>query len=91
VSDGVLVALITVGLPMVGGSIAWLVTHLLNVRKVLGLVNEQVTNSHGSNLREDLDFMRDVLLDVRADMSWLRRDHQDLTRRVDRLEDGAAA
>jgi hypothetical protein len=34
--------------------------------------------------------MRDVLLDVRADMSWVRRDHIDLTERVKRLEGNAA-
>lgn len=86
-SDGVVVALITVGLPMVGGSAAWLVKHLLTVRKVLGLVNEQVTNSHGSNLRDDLDLIRDLVLDVKADTAWVRRDHLDLVTRVKRLED----
>jgi hypothetical protein len=50
-------------------------------------VREQVSNTHGSNLREDIDFIRDVVLDVRADVAWVRRDHLDLSKRVDRLED----
>jgi hypothetical protein len=85
----VVIALITVGVPTLGAGVGWLVKHLIGVRRVLGIVNEQVTNSHGSNLRDDLDFMRDVLLDVRADMTWVRRDHIDLTKRVKRLEDAA--
>lgn len=52
-------------------------------------VKEQVRNTHSTNLREDLDFIRDVVLDVRADVSWVRRDHHALAQRVDRLE-GAA-
>jgi hypothetical protein len=88
-SDGVLTALITVGVPMLGGAVAWLVKHLLTVRKVLGLVNEQVTNSHGSNLRDDLDLIRDLVLDVKADTAWVRRDHIDLVSRVKRLEEAS--
>jgi hypothetical protein len=53
----------------------------------LDAITQQVENDHGSNLRDDLDFIRDVVLDVRTDLSWLRRDHIDLTRRVTRLED----
>jgi hypothetical protein len=49
-------------------------------------VKEQITNSHGSNLRDDLDFIRDNILDMRADIGWVRRDHLDLTRRVDTIE-----
>lgn len=86
-NEGVVVALITVGLPMLGGSVAWFVKHLLNVREVLSLVNEQVTNTHETNLREDLDFIRDVVLDLRTDLSWVRRDHLDLIKRVELLED----
>jgi hypothetical protein len=52
----------------------------------LSEVREQVANSHGTNLRDDLDFIRDVVLDVRADMSWVRRDHIDLTKRVELIE-----
>lgn len=48
----------------------------------LDAIADQVQNSHGSNLRDDLDFIRDVVLDVKADTAWVRRDHLDLTRRV---------
>lgn len=85
-SDGVLIALITAGLPLVAGGIGWLVKHLLGVRKVLGIVNEQVSNAHGTNLRDDLDLIRDLVLDVKADTAWVRRDHFDLVKRVEKLE-----
>ena len=55
----------------------------------LGEIKEQVANSHGTNLRDDLDFIRDLVLDVKTDVAWVRRDHVDLTHRVALLE-GAA-
>lgn len=58
-------------------------------RTVIDQVREQVANSHGTNLRDDLDFIRDVVLDVRADVAWVRRDHLDLIKRVDVLEGDA--
>jgi hypothetical protein len=57
----------------------------------LDAITDQVRNNHGSNLRDDLDFIRDVILDVRADVGWLRRDHIDLTARVTRIESKDAA
>lgn len=50
-------------------------------------VREQVSNSHGSNLRDDLDFIRDVVLDVKTDLGWLRREQLDQARRITLLED----
>lgn len=55
----------------------------------LDAITDQVRNSHGTNLRDDLDFIRDVVLDVRTDIGWVRRDHIDLVKRVDALEDAA--
>lgn len=52
----------------------------------LDAITLQVANSHGTNLRDDLDFIRDLVLDVRTDIAWVRRDHVDLTHRVSRLE-----
>lgn len=52
----------------------------------LDAIGEQVANNHTTNLRDDLDNIRDLVLDVRADMSWVRRDHIDVVRRVERLE-----
>jgi hypothetical protein len=52
----------------------------------LAEVKEQVANSHGTNLRDDLDFIRDLVLDVKADIAWVRRDHLDLIERVEIIE-----
>lgn len=79
-------AVLVAAVPVILGGAGWLIKHLLSVTKVLGEVKDQVANSHGSNLRDDLDFIRDLILDVKADTAWVRRDHFDLTRRVERLE-----
>ncbi len=85
-STEVVVALISTGLPLLAGGIAWLVRHLMGVTRILGEVKEQVANSHGTNLRDDLDLIRDLVMEVRADSAWVRRDHIDLEVRVSRLE-----
>lgn len=72
------VALISTGLPLLAAGAAFMIKHLIGVTKALGAVREQVQNTHGTNLRDDLDFIRDVVLDVRADIAWVRRDHLDL-------------
>lgn len=59
---------------------------LSRARKDMAEVKEQVANAHGTNLRDDLDFIRDLVLDVKADIGWVRRDHIDLTHRVILLE-----
>ena len=56
----------------------------------LDAITEQVTNSHSTNLRDDLDFIKDLILDVRTDVAWVRRDHIDLSHRVALLEGHAA-
>ena len=57
-------------------------------------IREQVQNSHGTNLRDDLDFVRDLVLgvheelkDMRTDIAWERRERADLTRRVELVEE----
>jgi len=52
----------------------------------LDLITDQVQNNHGTNLRDDLDFIRDLVLDVKTDVAWVRRDHIDLSHRVALLE-----
>lgn len=52
----------------------------------LDAIGEQVRNNHDTNLRDDLDFIRDVVLDTRADTAWTRRELYDLTNRVIILE-----
>lgn len=49
-------------------------------------INDQVRNSHGTNLRDDLDFIRDNILEIRHDVAWLARDHIDLAEHVALLE-----
>jgi uncharacterized membrane protein len=49
-------------------------------------VREQVQNSHGTNLRDDLDFIREVLLETRTDVAWIRREQLDQARRLVLLE-----
>lgn len=62
---------------------------LARAKKDMAVVKEQIANSHGTNLRDDLDFIRDLILDVKSDVGWVRRDHTDLVHRVALLE-GAA-
>lgn len=59
---------------------------LARARKDMAVVKEQIANSHGTNLRDDLDFIRDLVLDVKTDIGWVRRDHVDLVHRVTLLE-----
>jgi len=60
--------------------------HNSKQKKDMAVVKEQVANSHGTNLRDDLDFIRDLVLDVKTDVAWVRRDHLDLSHRVALLE-----
>lgn len=84
-----MVAFISSGFALVGTLAGLIVPRLHKQSRQLDTAVEQLANSHGTNLRDDLDFIRDVVLDVRADMSWVRRDHIDLTKRVDLLEEHA--
>jgi hypothetical protein len=93
VSPEVKVALITTVVPAVLGGAGWLVAHLLKVTTLLSEVKEQVANTHDTNLREDIDSLGhriDAVLDgmgaMRLDVSWIRRDHIDLTHRVALIE-----
>jgi hypothetical protein len=65
-----------------------IIPKLMHNTNELAEVKEQVSNTHGSNLRDDLDFIRDVILDMRTDLGWIRRDHMDLTHRVTLIEGG---
>lgn len=48
----------------------------------LDRVHEQVSNDHSTNLRDDIDAIATL---VRESDANRRRDHRDLTRRVDRV------
>lgn len=56
-SEAIAVALVT----GVFGLLAVLVPHLLRQNKKLNAVHEQVTNSHQSNLRDDIDGIRNEM------------------------------
>lgn len=94
------VALIMAGLPLAGGAVGWLVKHLVGVRRdvrgqgtLLETVREQVQNSHGTNLRDDvdrvlggIDRLAEQLGTVQLDVSWLRREQLDQAKRLGLLE-----
>jgi hypothetical protein len=90
-SPPVLAAFITGGCALVATLLGLIVPALLKHGRVMETVRAQVQNDHGSNLRDDLDLIRDLVLDVKADTAWVRRDHIDLVKRVDQLERKEAA
>lgn len=73
---------------------AAVVPHMLRHGRQLEAVREQVQNSHtATNLRDDIDRALhgiDHLIDsvglIRTDMAWERRERQDLSRRIERIE-----
>lgn len=60
---------------------------LLRGRRDIRHVKEQVTNSHTTNLRDDITAIADRVDLVLLDTSWMRREQADLTHRVSRLEE----
>ncbi|ACE79958.1 hypothetical protein Pukovnik_32 [Mycobacterium phage Pukovnik] len=56
--------------------------------KTLGTIREQVQNSHGTNLRDDIDeihrMVREGLHDIRRDIGGLREELR--TERIERIE-----
>lgn len=60
---------------------------------VVAAISEQVHNAHNTNLRDDLDIIRNEVRsgivtiteqvhDLRVDLAWERRERQDLARRL---------
>jgi hypothetical protein len=93
-SDMVMAAFISSGFGLVGILAGLIVPRLHKQSRtlraqdaVLSEVRDQVSNHHGSNLREDLDFIRDVLLETRTDVAWLRREQLDQARRLTLIEE----
>lgn len=67
------------------GLLAVLIPHLLRQNKKLNAVHEQVTNSHHSNLRDDIDTIRGEIAHgfgqvhhrlnlLQNDLAWERRE-----------------
>lgn len=85
----VLSALIAAGASIIVaviGFITVILPKMLKHGEDLSEVKEQVRNSHPTNLRDDLDFIRDVLLETRTDVAWIRREQLDQARRLTILE-----
>lgn len=99
-SDAVQVALITAGFPLISAMAAILIPMFFKQRKMLHGIQEQVSNSHKSNLRDDLDKAlkgidkllhgqqqhTDEISTLRVDVAWLRRETYDLDRRIDKID-----
>lgn len=88
-----MVAFITSGFALVGTLAALIVPRQRRQGRQLELVREQVQNSHGTNLRDDIDALAhrmDMLLEgmstLRLDVTWLRREQVDVESRLTNLE-----
>lgn len=93
-SDGVLIAFITSGCALVGVLVTVIAPRVIRQGRALDEVRDQVSNSHGTNLRDDLDLIRDEmragfhlltdrLSDVATDLAWERRERMDLAERTE--------
>lgn len=97
-SDGLMAAWVSGGCGLVATLLAVVVPKLWKAGRVQAEIRDQVSNSHGTNLRDDLDIVRDLVLevhtelrDLRTDLAWERRERADVSRRVDLLEGKPAA
>lgn len=82
-------ALLLAGLLLVSALPAWLSYRATRgrqdeIQRAVGVVREQVQNCHGTNLRDDLDKIRDALGDVQAGQ---RRHDSELARVHDTQRD----
>jgi hypothetical protein len=99
-SDAVQVALITAGFPLIAAMASLLIPILLKQHKALNEVRDQVSNSHKSNLRDDLDRAlvginkllqgqerhTEQINTLTVDVAWLRRETYDLDKRMDLID-----
>lgn len=99
-SEAVQVAFITSGFALVGTLAALILPKLRKQGRDVRAVMHQVQNSHGTNLRDDIDKVlhglekvhetlmvhADVLTNLRTDITWERRERMDLARRVEGRE-----
>jgi len=70
----VLVAFITSGFGLVGVLAGYIVPNMFKQRRLMSEVREQVANSHSTNLRDDLDHVRDLLYKVIDGQAQFRED-----------------
>lgn len=86
-SDAAILTLVTGGLGAVSTVMAATLPVLLRGRRDIKHVKDQVTNSHATNLRDDITAIGERVDLVLLDTSWMRREQHDLTQRVIRLEE----
>jgi len=89
VSDAVLSAWISGGLALAGVLTTVILPKILKQGRAIHAVREQVQNSHGTNLRDDLDqvlygigHITEQIADIRTDLAWERRERMDLAERL---------
>lgn len=89
----VLAAWIIGGLTLLTAILGIVLPKLLSQGRAIGRIHDQVTNSHETNLREDIDDLRalmihgfqtmgDQMSDIRLDVAWERRERMDLAERM---------
>ena len=79
-SADLILALVAV-LSAVGGGVAWLVRQMVNMGKVMGKLeaitestNKQVTNTHTTNLREDITDIQKLLDSIHCELASIKND-----------------
>lgn len=66
-----MVGVMIAALGVIGGLLGWAVKHLSAVQKKVVATNEQVTNNHDTNLRDDVTEIKDLM-----DQGFKRMGHQ---------------
>ena len=79
-SADLILALVAV-LSAVGGGVAWLVRQMVNMCKAMGKLetitestNKQVTNTHTTNLREDITDIQKSLDSIHCELAGIKND-----------------
>lgn len=89
-----MVGVVIAALGVVGGLLGWAVKRLNSVQKKVVATNEQVTNNHDTNLRDDVTEIKDLMTngfrrmdhqfgETHDQIARLDRDRQALSARVD--------
>ena len=78
-----MVGVVIAGLGVIGGLLGWAVKRLNAVQKKVVATNEQVTNNHDTNLRDDVTEIKDLMA-----KGFQRMDHQfgETHDRIERLD-----
>lgn len=82
--------IIVAAIPVVGMLLALLLKQGHDRRATQGqleTIRRQVQNSHGTNLRDDIDRIRDAINEVRGDVRGIRIELRDVRREVGDIRD----